>query len=66
MHFIEKSSFFLVIFMKRYFVFIDFDSKPTTLLRVDSLKFNKNLNHYQDKDCIDEQGRAKDVGLKTR
>jgi len=33
--------------MKRYFVFIDFDSKPTTLLRVDSLKFNKNLNHYQ-------------------
>jgi hypothetical protein len=52
--------------MKRYFVFIDFDSKPTTLLRVDSLKFNKNLNHYQDKDCIDEQGRAKDVGLTTR
>ncbi len=27
-------------------IFIDFDSEPTTLLRVDSLKVNKNLSHF--------------------
>ena len=44
--FYQKRPCFLVIFMKTRFIFIDFDSEPTTLLRVDSFKVNKNLSHF--------------------
>ena len=32
--------------MKTHLIYIDYDSEPTTLLRVDSLKVNKNLSLF--------------------